>query len=117
MFCILEKDEKTHDYVQLVIAHLRQGRIDGLVELDNTLQNGEILHHLHLNRLPEDHGDEMLAWIENHAQGFRDYLNTIKVAALMWIWAEETKDLAWDDFCRLADRINSLKPCLDAIHQ
>ena len=117
MFCIMEKDDKTYGYVRLVIDHLRQDKIAGFVQLDNMLQLDEILNHLHRNRLPESHRDEVLAWIENYGQGFRDYLNTIKVAALMWTWAEDSKDPSWEDFCRLAERINTVKPCLDAIHQ
>lgn len=116
MFCFLEKDEKTYRYLRMVIEHIRENRVDGLVKLDNVLQTHEIRNHLYLNRLPENDREEMINWIHRHGKGFRDYLNTIKVAAMMWIWAEETKDLSWEDFCRLVDRLDSTKACLDAIH-
>ena len=117
MFCFLEKDEKTYRYLQMVIAYIREKRIESLVKLDNILQTHEIKNHLYLNRLPENDREEMMNWIQRHGRGFRDYLNTIKVAAMMWSWAEETKELSWEDFCRLVDRLDSKKACLDAIHE
>ena len=99
MFCFLEKDEKTYRYLQMVIATIREERVESLVKLDNVLQTHEIKNHLYLNRLPETyHREEMINWIHLHGRGFRDYLNTIKVAALMWSWAEETRELSWGDF-------------------
>ena len=117
MFCLLEKDEKTYAYLRMVIAYIREKKAEGLVLLDNILQKREIESHLYLNRLPENDRDEMLKWIHKHGKGFRNYLNTIKVAALMWCWAEEGRDLAWEDFGGLTDHINSTKACLDAIHE
>lgn len=117
MFCILEKNEKTYKYLQMVVEYLREKKVDGFVQLDNQLQRSEILNHLHLNRLPADDREEMLKWIQDYGKGFRDYLNTIKVAALMWSWAEERKELSWEDFYGLAERLNSVKACLDAIHE
>jgi len=117
MFCLLEKDEKTYRYLKMVIEHVRGNRDVSLLKLDNALQTGEIRTHLYLNRFPEDDRDEMMNWILRHGKGFRAYLNTIKVAAMMWSWAEETKELSLEDFCRLVDRLDSTKVLLDAIHQ
>ena len=117
MFCILEKDEKTYRYLQMVIAIIREKKIESLPKLDNILQTHEIKNHLNLNRLPENDREEMMKWILRHGKGFRDYLNTIKVAAMMWSWAEEKKELSWEAFCRLVDRLDSTKECLDAIHE
>jgi len=116
VFCTLEKDEKTYRYLQMVIAYIRENRVESLQKMDNMLQTREIRNHLYLNRLPENDREEMVNWIHRHGKGFRAYLNTIKVAAMMWSWAEETKELSWEDFCALVGRLNSEKACLDAIH-
>ena len=117
MFCVLEKDDKTYRYLQMVIAHIRGNKVDSLMKLDNILQTSEIRTHLYLNRFPQNDREEMINWISRHGSGFRDYLNTMKVAAMMWCWAEDRKELSWEDYCRLVDRLNSTKTCLDAIHQ
>ncbi len=116
MFCTLEKDEKTYRYLRMVIAYIRENRTEGFQQMDNILQVHEIENHLYLNRLPENDREEMVSWIHRHGRGFRVYLNTIKVAALMWSWAEEVKQISWEDFCRLVARLNATKACLDAIH-
>ncbi len=117
MFCVLEKDEKTYRLLKLMIATIRENRIESLVKLDNVLQKDEIRTHLYLNRFPENDRAEMLRWIEQHGRGFRTYLNTMKVAAMMWTWAEDGRELSWEDFRRLADRVNSTKAALEAIHE
>ncbi|HYW82407.1 MAG TPA: hypothetical protein VFB30_04080 [Spirochaetia bacterium] len=117
MFCFLEKDDKTYRYLLMVIERIRENMAESLVKLDNLLQTKEIRNHLSLNRLPENDGEETMNWIRRHGRGFRDYLNTIKVAAMMWVWAEETNEPSWEDFSRLVDRLDSTKACLDAIHE
>ena len=117
MFCYLEEDEKTYRYLLMVIAHIREDKVESLPKLDNILQKHEIIDHLRLNQFPENDREEMMNWIGRHGKGFRDYLNTIKVAAMMWSWAEKCKELSWEDFRRLVSWLDSTKACLDAIHE
>ncbi len=116
MFCVLEKDRKTYDYLKMVIALVNSRRLRDLQKLDADLHQHEIKLHLRLNRLPENDRQGMMEWIEEHGAGFRDYLNTIKVAAITWCNAEQNQELTWELFERLTDWINSVKVCLDDIH-
>jgi hypothetical protein len=117
MFCILEKNDKTFEYTTKFIAYIRQNKLDKIVVLENDLQKGEIKNHLCTNSFPEDDRAEMINWIHKYAGGFRYYLNTLKIAAMMWCYAKAGEELTWADYCGLADWINSTQPCLDAIHE
>lgn len=117
MFCVLEKDGKTYNYMQQVLQYIRENRIDSLARLDNFIQKGEIKEHLRLNGFHEDDRLEAVNWVNRYACSFREYLNTIKVAALLWSVSHKHDELTWDAFCALADELNAKKTCLDAIHK
>lgn len=116
MFCVLEKDEKTYNYLKNFIIHMHENREDPLVQLDNLIQKGEIQRHLVINGYAENDKLESLNWVKSYACDFRSYLNTMKIAALYWSLSHRNEELTWEAFCELADRINDKKPYLDAIH-
>ena len=51
MFCTLEKDEKTYRYLQMVIAYIREDRVESLQKMDNMLQTRIELSTAELQRL------------------------------------------------------------------
>jgi hypothetical protein len=119
MFCRLEQDEKTYNYLKIFVKKLHEAHCtEEVSELDKNIQNEEIYTHLRLNGFSQKDTAEIINWIKNYAQKFRDYLNTIKIAALIWdaINLSIEKEPTWGDFCSLSEKINSHSICLEAIH-
>ena len=116
MFCILEKDDKTFHYLKKIISYIKENKMDCILELDTFIQKGEILDHLRINGFQENDREEMCRWVEKHGRSFREYLNTMKIAAVVWVTLFDDRELTWEDFCQLEDKLNSKKNCLDAIH-
>lgn len=119
-FCILEKDEKTFDYFKKYVSFLEKSDSTCL-SLDNEIQSEEIQDHLRREGFGGN-GDpgkkEVISrWIKENARPFRDYLNSIKLAYVVWkCMGKNWEDITWEEFSRLEDRINQLKyKCLDTI--
>lgn len=100
----------------IFIDHLREHKGD-IVKLDNIIQKNEIENHLKNNGFNDENNNEKINWIKNNGKLFREYLNTIKVAALIWYVAKPKEELTWEKFCTLEDRLNNNKCCLDMIHE
>lgn len=120
-FCILEKDKKTFEYFKQYVRYLEHEDNTCLI-LDNLLQKNEIQMHLELNgvdaaQLSERKKNEISDWIEKNAQPFRDYLNTIKLVYVVWkCMGRDWKNISWDDYITIGERLNQLKAnCLDTI--
>jgi hypothetical protein len=120
-FCILEKDEKTFDYFKKYVGFLEENERTCLT-LDNEIQSEEIQDHLRREGFGNNGGDpgkkdEISRWIKENARPFRDYLNSIKIAYVVWkCMGKDWKDITWEEFVVLEDRLNQLKyKCLDTI--
>ena len=115
LFCVLEKDKKTYRYLLDCISYMRMKDSNSLMQLDNELQASEIAVHLKINGLSESDTTEKIRWIQKYGRGFREYLNTIKIAAITWCAKSEDKP-TWEEFCNLTEQIDSTKKYLDGIH-
>ena len=115
LFCVLEKDEKTYCYLLDCIKYMRMRGTKSLTQLDNQLQAAEIALHLKINGLSEKDTTEKIRWIQKYGRGFREYLNTIKIAAIAWCAKSEDMP-TWEEFCKLTEQIDSTKHGLDSIH-
>lgn len=108
-FCILEKDKKTFEFLKRYILTLNQNQ-QTCHQLDNHIQAEEIKKHLITNGYTDKNQAEILKWIKNNSQNFRDYLNSIKIAYLVCTCMDrDWNQLTWEDFCLLQDRINAQK--------
>jgi len=122
--CILEKDNKTYDYFKRYLAILGLDDIKSSLEtslkienlpkkvffLDNMIQKEEIELHLEANKHILDQPAEALNWIEKNGKGFRNYLQTIKIACVAWSFLRlPYTDFTWTKFCNLVDEFNSLE--------
>jgi len=116
MFCILEKDHKTYSYLQKFIEYIKENKMDYIHQLDNYIQKDEISEHLKINGFSENDRAEIMNWIYKYSSEFRQYLNTIKIAALLWVINFGEKELTWENFCKLEDELNQKKVCLDTLH-
>ncbi|MFA5617492.1 MAG: hypothetical protein WDK95_11650 [Syntrophorhabdaceae bacterium] len=106
MFCYLEHDQKTFEYLK---TYFEKKDID-LGKVDIKIQEQEIKDHLKRNGKCESDNREICDWIDNNAKNFRQYLNTIKIIFLVCkISGFELKDVTWEVFCRLEDKVNNLK--------
>ena len=115
LFCVLEKDQKTYCYLLDCIKYMRTKGTKNLTQLDNELQAAEIALHLKINALSEKDTTEKIRWIQKYGRGFREYLNTIKIAAIAWC-AKSEDEPTWEEFCKLVEQIGSKKKYLDGIH-
>ena len=120
-FSILEKDEKTFSYFKQYVQYLEETGNTCLI-LDNKIQSAEIQEHLKSIGLngesPEgEKKREISRWIKDNARPFRDYLNSIKIAYVVWKGlGKEWKDMTWEEFVRIEELLNNLKYCcLDTI--
>ncbi|HOV15356.1 MAG TPA: hypothetical protein PK771_13805 [Spirochaetota bacterium] len=122
LFCKLEPDKKTYDYLKEYLDFLSKKEDfhnRSILYIDNKIQHQEL--HYHLNRIninPNDdsseRNNEVEKWIKENAKPFRMYLSSIKILAC----ASYTKgftnsaDLKFDDFEKLCSDINILKDVL-----
>lgn len=115
-FCLLESDRKTFEYFKKYVEFLDKHE-GSCLDLDNAIQAAEIRRHLLLNGLSPDDVNEKINWIRQNGKPFRDYLNTIKLAYVVWKCSgKEWGDMRWEDFVRITGQINQLKlVCLDTI--
>lgn len=115
-FCLLENDQKTFEYFQKYVQLLDRHE-ETCLQIDNEIQAVEISAHLRINGYSENDISEKIKWIQKNGKPFRDYLNTLKLAYVVWkCCGKEWKDITFEDFQRIRDRINTLKTvCLDAI--
>lgn len=120
-FSILEKDEKTFSYFKKYVEYL-EGSGNTCLILDNRIQSEEIQNHIANSGLngdisENDRKQEISCWIKENARPFRDYLNSIKLAYVVWKgMGKQWKDLTWEEFVRIEELLNDLKYCcLDTI--
>lgn len=118
MFCELEIDQKTFDYVSKYVKLWQQDHEIDFCCLDQQIQADEI--HLHLEQACDDSCNqqaEVIDWIVANSKNFRTYLNTIKLVFTIhhcsggaWL------DFTWEEFQNIQQRMNEIKDvCLDTI--
>lgn len=115
LFCIIEEDEKTFNFLTQYVAECHTATETR--NLDNTLQIIEIQRHILANCIPEEHANhEALSWVEDHSAKFRLYLNSIKVlwAAHILLRGPETK-LTFEEFKTMKKNYVYVKPILSTI--
>jgi hypothetical protein len=106
-FCILEKDQKTYEYLSRFFTCKLSG--DHLFKLENMIQIEEIRHHLSVNSCMMSDSKEKIQWVASHAASFRSYLETIKYAMERLCQSAQgtsARDLSWEQFCHLVDTVN-----------
>lgn len=115
-FCYLEKDPKTFEYFKEYLSFLEE-KNGTCLSLDNDIQLREMRQHLDRNGLTEDNCDAIIDWVKNNGENFRNYLNSIKIAYVVWkCMGYKWDELDWNNFCDLEEKINGLKNrCLDTI--
>lgn len=119
-FCILEQDKKTFEYFKLYVEFLEKENNTCLI-LDNKIQSDEIREHLRRSGrdiiLGREKKDIISQWIKENARPFRDYLNSIKLVYVVWTcMGKAWKDITWEEFVSIGERLNALKhKCLDTI--
>ena len=119
-FCILEKDKKTFEYFKKYVEFLESKGNTCLI-LDNKIQSEEIREHLRRTGIEngvDGRKKEVISqWIHENARPFRDYLNSIKLAYVVWkCMGKEWSEITWGEFVKIEERLNALKySCLDTI--
>jgi hypothetical protein len=119
-FSLLEKDQKTFEYFKQYVQFLEKDGNTCQI-LDNRIQANEIEDHLKRNgkesSLSQVKKEEISHWIKENARPFRDYLNSIKLAYVVWkCMGRDWRDITWDEFVKIEERLNQLKyKCLDTI--
>ena len=121
MFCELEIDQKTFDYVSKYVQMWQQNCDADFCCMDQQIQADEIHWHLDQQKLQEcDHTGknlEVLHWVQENGESFRSYLNTIKLVFTVHhcnggAWT----DFTWEEFQHIQQRLNQIKNvCLDTI--
>lgn len=108
MFCKLEVDKKTFEYLRYYLHEWREHH--DLAQIDLEITKKEIEDHIASHNYQDQRSHEVLKWIQENGQAFRSYLNTIKIALLAYhITEHDTTDIAWEDFCKLQGRLNEVK--------
>lgn len=111
MFCELETDEKTFEYIKHYIHQWQQHR--SFDDMDRTITVQEIEYHIanHPSHLENGHRQaEVLNWIQTNGQTFRAYLNTIKLAFVVYHCSgNDWRDITWEEFCAIRHRLNEVK--------
>ncbi len=119
MFCELEPDQKTFEYIQYYLHYYQDNQDCDFLLLDKEIQMNELQWHLDSRHLSnyEAKTKEALDWIRENAKPFRSYLNTIKMVFVVWhCMGNEWKDITWEEFCKIRNRMNDIKNvCLDTI--
>jgi hypothetical protein len=116
----LEQDKKTFDYFKKYVQFLEDEENTCLI-LDNKIQAAEIKEHLRRSGFDSSvdsvRKDETSRWIKENARPFRDYLNSIKIAYVVWkCMGKDWKDITWEEFVKIEEQLNKLKyNCLDTI--
>jgi hypothetical protein len=115
-FCLLESDQKTFEYFKNYVEYLEK-HSGSCFDLDNQIQAKEIKRHLVINGIASDNANEKIDWIRRNGKPFREYLNTIKLAYVVWKCSgKEWETIRWEDFINITKQINELKMvCLDTI--
>lgn len=115
-FCYLEKDRKTFEYFKEYLQYLDTSNKNCLY-LDNKLQIIEMENHLNRNGYNSNDLEATIEWVKNNAEGFRSYLNTIKLVYIVWkCMGNNWENFNWESFVKIEDNINNLKSkCLDTI--
>ncbi len=115
-FCILENDYKTFEYFKKYVEFLEKGDNDCLV-LDNALQADEIRAHLMRNGFSDTDFEEKINWVNKNGKPFRDFLNTLKLAYVVWKgMGKKWEDITCEDFAKIEETLNTVKTkCLDTI--
>jgi hypothetical protein len=115
-FCFLEKDKKTFSYVMRFVDFIENNKTKNIISLGNKIQREEIEEHLKRNNIKENAVAEEIKWVEKNGKGFRIYLNTIKIAALIFYSRDRDcginctyKKHTFKNFCKIVDDINSIK--------
>lgn len=81
LFCIIEEDEKTFDYLTKYVTNCHNETETRI--LDNTLHIIEMQQHILSKCIPDEHANhEALNWVEDNGVRFRLYLNSIKI---LWV--------------------------------
>lgn len=108
MFCKLEVDKKTFEYLKRYLHEWRDHH--DLTQIDREITAQEIEQHIVAHNCQDCKTEEALQWIRENGQSFRAYLNTIKIALITYhIAGLDTQELTWDDFCNLRTRLNEVK--------
>jgi hypothetical protein len=108
MFCELETDRKTFDYLRRYLHEWREHH--DLTRVDNEITAQEIEQHILLHNYYDKKSQEVMQWIKLNGQPFRAYLNTIKIALIAYhIAGLDTNDITWEEFCKIRERLNEVK--------
>ncbi|HOJ63547.1 MAG TPA: hypothetical protein PLE45_03900 [Spirochaetota bacterium] len=114
MFCLLEKNDTTFNYVKECLAFLEK-RDKAVLSFDNGIQYRELFAHFQRKGInePELQQLEAIDWINKYACDFRSYLNTIKIAASFLHYKEiKSDELSREEFEKCCDAINNLNEFL-----
>lgn len=102
-FSYLEKDEKTYNHVKAYYEAMKKGI--NCYSIDCVLQKHELEDHLKRCRKEHDQ-EEQLNWINQNAEKFRSYINSLKTVALLAYVGSEIhhhNDFIFDLFCSYVD--------------
>ncbi len=123
LFCKLEKDEKTHRYLQTYLDFISQNRDTqtdhSILGLDNIIQKDELITHLSVCHIDpykesEERMREAIEWINKNGKAFRQYLSSIKLLACL-AYSKGYRvgnDITTDVFHNICEEINELKGVL-----
>ena len=122
LFCKLENDQKTYDYLKQYLDFLYENKslnTKSILFLDNMIQHQELHMHLYTKMIdPNEDSErkhkEVEEWIKTNAKNFRQYLSSIKLFACIANLKgyEKGDDLSIENFNSLCDSINGLKDIL-----
>lgn len=115
MFCILEQDDKTFCYLK---RYLDAGNNTYKVfQLDNIIQREEIEVHLNINNKNNLDAGEMLEWVKRYSPQFREYINTIKLLAMLFmIEGKNSSNITYEEYIEKEKSLNKVDKLFFTIH-
>ncbi len=112
-FSLLEKDDKTYNYVKQYYKVIKEGHSPMIV--DAYIQKNEIERHLCLKCVDPDDQKSICEWIQCYSSSFRSYLNSLKMLALSIFFMNKyqslipAETLSFELFCRAVNIWNERK--------
>lgn len=120
MFCILEKDNKTFLYIKRYIDFMEKEDRRNVMTLDNQIQQEEMISHLERKGIDRNNSpivlQELKDWINKNGSPIRVYINTIKLAAVIFYTRDKDcfetcmyKEFNYENFSKVVDDINCIR--------
>ncbi len=108
VFCLLEKDDKTYNYVKEYYKVVKTG--NSPMKVDAGIQKIEIERRLCLECIDPEDCTAVYRWIRENSPGIRSYLNSLKMLAFsIYFMNLRGSGFSFKLFCRAVNIWNGRK--------